>query len=177
MYKSATRALLRHSIKRLNQGDASLLLRMADQDAVIVFPGHNSWATMFRPVHKDRTAHATHRGIDECRAFADRFTDEGVQFEIEDILVNGPPWNTRIALRVQSHLPGSDGVDVYNNRAIALLEIRWGKLVAWEDYEDTERVAAWDQARPAAAAPTPSWCPATASTVRASATRDSPAPR
>lgn len=23
-------------------------------------------------------------------------------------------------------------------------EIRWGRLVRWEDYEDTERVASWD---------------------------------
>lgn len=69
-----------------------------------------------------------------------------MQFQIEDILVNGPPWNTRVALRVQSFLPDSDGgPDVYNNRAIALLETRWGRLLSWEDYEDTERVAAWDR--------------------------------
>jgi len=69
-----------------------------------------------------------------------------VQFQIEDILVNGPPWNTRVALRVTSFKPGPADTDEYNNRAIALLETRWGRLMAWEDYEDTERVAAWDQA-------------------------------
>ena len=148
MYKAAVRALLRISVKRLNQGDASLFLRLAANDVVIAFPGDNSWATMFRPPHQDRHQHATHRGIEECRAFADRFADEGVQFEIEDILVNGPPWNTRIALRIQSYKPASDGgSDEYNNRAIAFMEIRWGKLIVWEDYEDTERVAAWDRSR------------------------------
>jgi len=30
--------------------------------------------------------------------------------------------------------------------AIALLETRWGRLKVWEDYEDCERVAAWDKA-------------------------------
>ena len=61
--------------------------------------------------------------------------------------MNGPPWNTRVALRVRSHKPGPDGLDEYNNRAVAFLEARWGRLIAWEDYEDTERVAAWDQIR------------------------------
>jgi len=147
MYKASVRAFMRYSIGKLNCGEADLLLRLASPDVYIAFPGDNSWATMFRPMHKDRRCHPTHRGIDECRAFADRFASEGIQFEIEDILVNGPPWNTRIALRVQSYKPGAGGPDEYNNRAIALLEVRWGKLVAWEDYEDTERVAAWDRSQ------------------------------
>ena len=147
MYKAGTRAFIRYAVGKLNDGDASLLLKLAHPDAFIAFPGDNSWSTMFRPVQKSRSQHPTHRGIAQCQAFADRFTHHGVQFDIEDILVNGPPWNTRIALRVKSFLPGTDGTDIYNNRAIALLELRWGRLVAWEDYEDTERVAAWDRQR------------------------------
>ena len=27
---------------------------------------------------------------------------------------------------------------------IAYMTIRWGRLTLWEDYEDTERIAAWD---------------------------------
>lgn len=145
MYKTAVRALVRHSIKRLNSGDPKLLIAMASDDVEIVFPGDNSWATMFRPVVKGRQAHATHRGIDECTAFADRFVREGNQFVIEDILVNGPPWNLRVALRLHDFSPGPDGQDRYNNRAAAFLDIKWGRLRRWEDYEDTERVAAWDK--------------------------------
>ncbi len=147
MYKATLRAAIRYSVGKLNSGDASLFLKLARPDAAIAFPGDNSWASMFRPVEKGRDRHPTHRGIEECRAFADRFTDEGVQFEIEDILVNGPPWNTRVGLRVKSFRPGPDGIDDYNNRAVAILELQWGRLVAWEDYEDTQRVAAWDQSR------------------------------
>lgn len=153
MYKATVRTLMRFSVKKLNDGDASLLLKLAHPDAYIAFPGDNSWASAFRPTERGRRQHRTHRGIDECRAFADRFTAEGVQFDIEDILVNGPPWNTRIALRVKSYKPGPDGgQDEYNNRAIAFLETRWGRLIGWEDYEDTERVAAWDSRRPQSAA-------------------------
>lgn len=147
MYKATVRALMRHSVTKLNAGDPELFLKLARPDAYIAFPGDNSWANMFRPTQTGREVHRTHDGIDECRAFAERFVDEGVQFEIEDILVNGPPWNTRVALRVRSYKPGPGEVDVYNNRAVAFLEIRWGRLAAWEDYEDTERVAAWDRSR------------------------------
>jgi ketosteroid isomerase-like protein len=151
MYKATVRALVRHSISRLNQGDPTVLLRLARADAELVFPGDNSWAAMHGPVVKGRHRHVTHRGVEECRTFADRYVNEGIQFEIEDILVNGPPWNLRVALRAHDFITGpADGNDVYNNRAVAFIELRWGRLVRWEDYEDTERVAAWDLQREAA---------------------------
>jgi ketosteroid isomerase-like protein len=148
VYKASIRALLRYSINKLNRGDYALMLKMASPHIELAFPGENSWATMFRPQQLGRERHVTHRGIDEATGFADRFVHEGIQFRIEDILVNGPPWNTRIALRVHDFVPGGDGeADVYNNRAVLFLELRWGRLVRWEDYEDTERVAAWDRNR------------------------------
>ena len=148
MYKAAVRGLVRHGIGRLNSGDPSFLLRLAAVDAEIAFPGDNSWAAMQRPVEKGRHRHATHRGLDECGSFAQRFASEGIQFVIEDILVNGPPWNTRVAVRAHDYIPGDDA-DVYNNRVVAFMEIKWGRLQTWEDYEDTQRVSAWDDAREA----------------------------
>ncbi len=146
MYHFAVRRLLRHAIRRLNDGDASLVLRLAAPDAELVFPGDNSWATMFGPTQRGRHGHVTHRGIDQLTAFADRFVGEGLRFEIEDVLVAGPPWNTRVALRAHDFLQDPvTGTDVYCNRVVAFLEIRWGRLTRWEDYEDTERVAAWDR--------------------------------
>ena len=153
MYKASIRALLRHSIDKLNHGDYSLLLKMASPDFELAFPGDNSWSTMFRPQQRGRAAHTTHRGVEEAAAFAERFVAEGIQFEIEDILVNGPPWNTRIALRVRDFVLGANGEDEYNNRAVLFIEVRWGRVVRWEDYEDTERVAAWERARSVAGAP------------------------
>jgi hypothetical protein len=179
MYKTAVRALVRFSIAKLNDGDPGLLLRLASPEVELAFPGDNSWAAMHRPVRRGRHRHVTHRGIDECRAFAERFVAVGLCLVIEDILVNGPPWNLRVAVRAHDYLaystrggaehggadhdpggadddPGcvdNDGVadttgdgrdDVYNNRVVAFLEMRWGRLVAWEDYEDTERIVRWE---------------------------------
>lgn len=144
MYKAFVRAVLRRSADNLNAGDPSLLRKIAAPDIELCFPGDNSWARMYQPVVKGRERHVTHRGVDECMAFAQRFVDRGIQFVIEDILVNGPPWRMRIAVRVHVFVPASGGRDVYNNRAIGFLEARWGRLVRWEDYEDTERVSTLD---------------------------------
>ena len=146
MYKASIRALMRHSIKRLNQGDYSLMLRLAHRDFELAFPGDNSWATMFRAQQRSRHRHVTHRGVDEATAFAERFVRERIQFVVEDIVINGPPWNTRIVVRAHNFIPATDGAsDEYCNRAVLFLEVRWGRLIRWEDYEDSERVAAWDK--------------------------------
>ena len=155
MYKTAVRAVVRHGIRRLNAGDPSFFLRLAAPNAALRFPGDNSWSRMFRPAVPGRSPHASHQGLEECRAFAERFVAAGIQFEIEDILVNGGPWNLRVAIRARDFVPGADGTDEYNNRVVAILELRWGRIVVWEDYEDTERVRAWDERRIAANADHP----------------------
>ncbi len=143
MIKATVRRLIRHGIERLNDGDASFLMRLAHPDVELSFPGDNSWSTMFRPTKASRARHVTHRGIEECAAFADRFIEAGLHIDIEDILVNGMPWNLRVAIRATDHIAGPDG-DEYNNRYVGFQEIRWGRLLCWEVYEDTERVSAWD---------------------------------
>ncbi len=147
VYAAIVRRLVRRSIDKLNAGDPGPLLAMASPDVVLRFPGDNTMARMFRPVVKGRLPHDTHRGIDECRAFAEAFVDRHIRFVLEDVLVNGPPWRTRVALRLHDFAPAADGGDAYTNRAVAFLELRWGRLVVWEDYEDTERSAAWDASR------------------------------
>jgi ketosteroid isomerase-like protein len=152
IYTALVRRLVRRSIDRLNAGDPGSLLAMAAADVVLRFPGDNRSARMFRPVVKGRAPHDTHRGLEECRAFADAFVDQQIQFVVEDVLVNGPPWNTRVAIRLHDFAPAADGSDAYTNRAVAFLELRWGRLRVWEDYEDTERSADWDARRELAAA-------------------------
>lgn len=143
MIKAIVRRLVRHGIDRLNDGDPSFLLRLVHPDVELAFPGDNSWSTMFRPARPSRARHVTHRGVEECTAFAERFIEAGVHIDVDDVLVNGPPWNLRVAIRATDHIAGPDG-DEYDNRYVGFQEIRWGRIVSWEVYEDTERVAAWD---------------------------------
>jgi ketosteroid isomerase-like protein len=142
MYKAVVRALVRRNVRLLNEGNYQPLFKMAAPDAELAFPGDNSWSRELRPVRQDtRAQHTTHRGLDEIDVFARRFVDAGLQIQIDDILVNGPPWHLRICLR------GTDGSPdgTYQNRVCAVMEVRWGRIHRWEDYLDTQRVAAWDE--------------------------------
>jgi ketosteroid isomerase-like protein len=145
VYKAAVRLLIRRNIDRLNQGDHRSTLAMFAPDATLAFPGDNSWASMFRAVDKGRDAFVTHRGREEIERFLQRYAAEGLHMVVDDILVNGPPWNTRCAVRVHHWIAGPEGEDVYNNRAVLFVRSRWGRLIEQEDYEDTERVAAHDR--------------------------------
>jgi len=85
------------------------------------------------------------RGKAEIETFLRRYVEHGVQMEVEDIFVNGPPWTTRVAARVHVWIPGGDGGDIYANRAVLMARLSWGKIHDQEDYEDSERVAAYDR--------------------------------
>lgn len=145
MYKSAVRWMIRRNIERLNRGDFAPTLAMLADGANLSFPGDNSWSRMFRPVQSGRHAFATHRGTDEITRFLRSYVEHGIQMVVEDILVNGPPWNTRVAVRAHNWVTGPGGDDVYTNRVVLFVNSRWGRVLAQEDYEDTERTTAYDR--------------------------------
>ena len=150
MYKAAVRWMIRRNIASLNAGDHRPALAMFSEDIEFSFPGDSSWSTEFRPVQRGRQAHVTHRGKAEVERFLERYVGAGLQMEVEDILVNGPPWNLRAAVRCVAWSPGPAG-DRYTNRAVLYVTSSWGRLRTQEDYEDTERAAAFDAALAAAA--------------------------
>jgi hypothetical protein len=84
----------------------------------------------------------------EIEVFLRRYVRQGIQMEIEDILVNGPPWNTRAAVRAHLWIPDADGRDMYTNRLVMMVRSAWGKIRSQEDYEDTERVSTFYEAHP-----------------------------
>jgi ketosteroid isomerase-like protein len=143
MYKAAVRWMIRRNIAALNTGDRGPVLAMFADDLQFSFPGDNSWSTEFRPLERGRRANVTHRGRAEMARFLDRFVGAGIQMEVEDILVNGPPWNLRAAVRCFVWSPGPSG-DRYANRAVLYVTSSWGRLRTQEDYEDTQRSAAFD---------------------------------
>ena len=142
MYKAIARRMIKRNIDRLNAGDYRPTLAMYADEATLAFPGDNSWATMFRPHELGTESRPTHRGRTEIEAFLRRYTAQGIQMVVEDILVNGPPWNARAAVRCHDWIPGEPRP--YENRAVMWVRTRWGRIVEHEDYEDTERTAAFD---------------------------------
>jgi hypothetical protein len=73
-----------------------------------------------------------------------RFVAAGLRLEPDDIVVGGPPWNTRACLRFTDALTLSDGTQPYVNAGVIYARIVWGRLKAYEVHEDTERSLAFD---------------------------------
>jgi ketosteroid isomerase-like protein len=150
VYKMAVRSMIRRNINALNQGRYQPALAMFAADGELAFPGDNSWARQFRAPQPGRHVCASHRGRDEIETFLRSYTDHHIQMVIEDILVNGPPWNTRVAVRAHVWATGPDGdEEVYTNRAVIMARTSWGRIRQQEDYEDTERAAAYSALYPA----------------------------
>lgn len=61
----------------------------------------------------------------------------GLRFEVEQIVVEGGPWSTRIATRYAAK---RDGQVVY--RGVQFTHIVWGKLVEEQVFPDTKALAA-----------------------------------
>jgi hypothetical protein len=152
VYKAIVRARVRRGIQQLNEGNAEFVLGLAVPDFELAFPGDNSWAAMYRPVKKSRERHVTHRGVAEVRVFAQRFIAAGIQYQIDEILVNGPPWNTRVAMRAVDWVVGPDGADSYNNRMVSFLELRGARSSAGRSTrtrsESPRGTKRWPRARP-----------------------------
>ena len=144
MYKATVRWLIRRNITALNRGNHRPSLAMYSPNAQFTFPGDNTWSNQFRHPVNGREGFATHRDRDEIAAFLERYVGHRIRMSIEDILVNGPPWKTRVAVRAHVWASGPDGQDIYTNRAVLMLDTRWGRIRRHEDYEDTEHAAAFD---------------------------------
>jgi ketosteroid isomerase-like protein len=129
---AATRAFLQRNVRALCAGDVEPLLSFYADDARMCFPGDHSWGREYR-------------GRAEIEAFLRRFVAARLRGEIDAVLVQGPPWNTRIAIQFNDESRDPDGTLAYENRALILLRTRWGKIVEEELYEDTQKVAAFDE--------------------------------
>ena len=61
----------------------------------------------------------------------------------QEILVEGPPWNTRVMTRMLFHatVPGPAGQSrvPYQNEVMQLMSLKWGKITSIVTIEDTQR--------------------------------------
>jgi ketosteroid isomerase-like protein len=132
MYKAAVRWMIRRNVAALSSGNSAPLLAGYANDAVLVFPGPSSWG-------------GEYRGKEAIAGFLRRFLDDGIVGNADDILVNGPPWRTRIAVLFTASARDDQGTVIYDNRAVLFARARWGKIVYQEDFEDTHKSEAFEQ--------------------------------
>jgi ketosteroid isomerase-like protein len=131
LHAGLVRRLFRFNIARVNEGDPAPLLRSYARDVVFTFPGTSSWGGTFR-------------GREAVERWVGRFVETGLRLEPNDIVVSGPPWNTRACLRFTDTFTAADGSVPYRNEGIIYARIAWGRLKAYEVHEDTHRTTAFD---------------------------------
>jgi ketosteroid isomerase-like protein len=132
LYAWAVRSMLRSNLGRLWAGDPRSLLATYADDVHFVFPCRSSWA-------------ADLRGRDEAERWLGRFVRIGLHFEVHEILVAGPPWNSTVCLWFTDRLTAPEGEVIYANRGTILAKIAWGKITYYEVIEDTQKVAEFDE--------------------------------
>jgi ketosteroid isomerase-like protein len=137
-YTATARAILRRNQAALMAGDPGPLVAMYADDATLEFPGEHSWGPVYR-------------GRAEIEGFLRRFLACGLRGELGHIFVDGPPWATRLAVHFDDHADHPEtGQRIYENQAVIVLRTRWGRVVHERVYEDTQKVAAFDEALAAA---------------------------
>lgn len=65
----------------------------------------------------------------------------GLHFEIKGVLVRGWPWRTTVAIEWLDRATLPDGSS-YENEGVHIMHLRWGRVVAFRPYLDTQLVAA-----------------------------------
>lgn len=131
MYKALVRSMIRRSVRSLQEGEIGPLLAGYADDAVLVFPGRSSWG-------------GEYHGTEAIAGFLRRFLAVGLVGEAHEILVDGPPWRTLVCVVFTDRATDQSGQVVYANRAVLLARLRWGRITHQEDFEDTQKVAAFD---------------------------------
>jgi hypothetical protein len=134
MYRWLVARMTRWAVMEMVTGRSRLPYRLMAPDIRFRFPGTSSFG-------------ADTATSEELTAWIARFAALRPHYEILDVLVGGPPWNTRIAVRLRDRI-GAD----YRNEGVQYLRMRWGKMVADEVFIDTERIVAWEARHPELAA-------------------------
>lgn len=132
MYAYIVKRMIRRALRHHQAGKVDALLKFYADNVTFVFPGKNSWAGEWR-------------GKEAIGAWLTRFHRVGLRIEPHEIVVGGPPWNMTVCIRITDQARDSGGNVVYENRAILFGKVRWGKIVFYEVYEDTEKVKSLDE--------------------------------
>ncbi len=130
VYRWIVARIARWAILSGVNGKPELATRMMADDVTFEFPGSSSFG-------------ASLRGRDAVLAWLRRFAALNPEYVVRDVVVAGPPWNTRVAVRLSDRI-GDD----YANEGMQYLRMRWGKVISDEVFVDTEKVADLERRHP-----------------------------
>lgn len=132
MLSAIAKLFVRRTVGQINAANVDAVMKGYRADAVITFPGDHSWGR-------------TYRGTEQIRAFFERAARTGLQFDVDEVVAKGFPWDMTLAFQLRDRVEGPDGTVVYANRVAEFLNVSWGKVRRQEVYLDTQKVAALDE--------------------------------
>ena len=131
MLAPLAKKLLSTVMARNRSGDISLTLKLDHPDMEFIFPGTNSWSGHYH-------------SRDEHRQWLERLVRVGVKTDVDEVAVSGFPWKQTVAVRGRSWWDNPQGERIYDNRYVIWAHLKWGRMRAYEVYEDTEKAQALD---------------------------------
>lgn len=129
MYHYIVRSKIRSMYEHLNAGDHEVMLKGLAPSFEYVFYGDHALSGR-------RTTQASMRLWWQR---ASRLMPD-VKFDLDELLVTGGPWHTRIAITEIVHGPLPDG-STYNNHVHQLVHMKWGRVTSIKTLEDTQELA------------------------------------
>jgi ketosteroid isomerase-like protein len=125
MITRIARAQYEKGLRALERGDLDALFTQFDERCTLTFVGDTPLG-----------AHLSTRA--DLRRWFERFMRllPERRFEIQRLVVSGPPWNMRLASHVLIH--GRINGEPYTNQFAHFLTLRWGKVVDDLILEDTQ---------------------------------------
>ncbi len=130
MYAWLVGRMIRSGYARAVAGQPRMLMTLAADDVEFVFPGQSSFAGRLGTKA-------------DLAKWMTRFASLHPEFRIDDVVVSGPPWNMRVAVRFHDAI-GND----YRNDGMEYLRLQRGRLRRVEVFVDTERISAWESRHP-----------------------------
>ena len=133
MYHSIVKRNLRRAFQQLNDGDYDSILAQFGPQFEHVFPGNHSLAG-----RRDTPT----SNVAWYKRLATIFPD--LRFEINNIVVNGWPWDTVATAEWQDSFTLRDGRKG-NNQGVHVFRLRWGKVTSLHIYTDTQKLSNYCQ--------------------------------
>lgn len=126
MYKQIVRAKVRSTFEKINDGEYMTMVDGLSPSFEYRF--HGDHALGGRRTTRAAMIRWWQRTLDLL---------PGARFDIQEVLVNGGPWRTRVAVRslVSGDLPGGTR---YENTVFQFLTLEWGKASRIETIEDLQ---------------------------------------
>jgi len=124
VFRYVTRRQYRKAWESMNRHDYEAIIRQFAPNFEVTFVGDTSLGG------SRRTKDAMRRWFQRFFRF---FPD--ARFEMQDLAIDGPPWNTRIfgAFEITATVLGAP----YRNVFIQFVRMRWGRIVSYAIYEDS----------------------------------------